>query len=918
MTQLVQFIDQRLEDLGGHSTADDIERPRLQLLKDACLKNDLFYLHFHSLYCTWSVDPETLPAMPGFDMKAVYQGFGMLESVLKKNELLAPHSLVWCARFPDPAFNTSRPRAVAMVARFLTSLAQNWVALDQNIPARQYPYLVDELLITLHCCSVVMQNILFTACRRRLGLSDEHLLGTRAQEIFDDDLRRHLDPKGQLQPPSLPDNMIERWNQNRIILYRKLFEKQQELIRQSRQIQQSQQQRSYAQNSPSNTPNHIASQVIQANNTHYAVNQAAVTAASRPRSSFDANSPVTRPSDPALSWPQQTSGSHSVAGMPTTPHAPLPPQTSGHPSQTAPSTFASQGSAAMPNSPNGAATQVTAGQQLQSQLFSGPQQYHAGLTSREQAIQLMQQRQQQQSHPQQHLQQRLQQYILQQQQQQQYMFQGYMQPQWSQALHQSFVPYAYVPQIYSPGQSPTFVAPSSSQAGGHQPGYQAQPTRGVMAQQQWNQQAVPMGANNANRGASHTTLLFPPREQVIDRSQYPHSHQEKKSLLMALHQVHARSPERTLRFGDADERFYQSVQSFAVAPFRLAYLNELDITISPEQHSQLCRTKKLPDLDGNPVTTTVHEYNHGSLRLRARCCRLLSEKASAESEWVTKESMWPEHIYIRFNDESLTIRRSTHNGKDLPVELTDYVLPGVNKLEVATSSEGPTSADKRGNLFYMAIEVVGTASHSDIVKSVQSSNRIDREVTLAKIRSRIDCVPDEDGIAIIDRTGDTTQELSIDLTDPFSAKIFDVPARGVSCTHMECFDLETWLATRPTKQLIKCGHKENCTCPQRTEPSEPDKWKCPICFGDARPGSLCVDTFLEDVREKLQSENKLDTKSILVAADGTWRPVVEPAGDDEDSDVDGPASRETCFTLRDGPSKAASIERAPVEIIELD
>lgn len=922
VTDLAQFIDQRLEDIGGHNMANEIEQPRFQLLKDACLKKDLFYLHFHSLYCTWSISPDRLPPMPGHDMNAIRQGFRMLESVLKKNDQFSPQNLVWCASFPHPTFNTSRPTAVAMVARFLTSLTQNWPALDHKIAMRQYPYLVDELLGTLHCSSMIMQNILFTACRRRLGLSDGYDLGIQTQRYFEQDQKRHLDEKGEFRSVNLSDELIERWNQDLINGYRQLVgkhEERQHVICQSRQSQQqSQQQQSYGQNGPSSTANHIASQVIH-NNTYYAANQAAMTAASQPRASFSPNSPVVQSPDQTLPWPQQTSSSHSVAGIPIAAHTSLPPQTSGYSFHSVPSSFVLQSSAAMPNLSDAAAMQMAANQQPQSQILSSPHQYQANMTPQGQALQrqwLMQQQQQQQ---QQEVLQRQQQLQLQQrQQQQQYMLQGYLQPQWSQALNQPFVPYSYGPQMYSPGQAQTFIAPSNPQAGGHQPNYQVQQVRGAMTQQQGNQQAAPMALNNANRGVSHPTSLVPRTGQVIDRSQYPHSHQEKKSLLMAIHQVHARSPERTRPFGDADERYYQSVHSFAVAPFRLAYLHQLDIAVSSEQYSQLCRKKELPDLGGNPVTTTVREYTNGSLRLRARCCRLLSEKSVAESEWVTKESMWPEHIYIRFNDKSITIRRSTHNGKDLPVELTDFVLPGVNKLQVATSSKGPTSADRRDNLFYMAIEVVESASHSDIMERVQSNGRIDRKVTLDKIRSRVDCVPDEDGIAIIDRTGDTTQELSIDLTDPFSAKIFEVPARGVSCTHMECFDLETWLATRPTKQQIKCGHKEICTCPKRMEPSEPDKWKCPICFGDARPGSLRVDTFLEDVRKKLQSENKLDTKSILVAADGTWRPVVEPAGDDDDSDVEGPASRKTCATLRDGPSKSASIERAPVEIIELD
>jgi zinc finger MIZ domain-containing protein len=52
------------------------------------------------------------------------------------------------------------------------------------------------------------------------------------------------------------------------------------------------------------------------------------------------------------------------------------------------------------------------------------------------------------------------------------------------------------------------------------------------------------------------------------------------------------------------------------------------------------------------------------------------------------------------------------------------------------------------------------------------------------------------------------------------------------------------------------------------EPSNPDKWKCPICFKDARPYSLRIDIFLLSVRRQLEKEGKLYTKCVLVAADG--------------------------------------------------
>lgn len=390
--------------------------------------------------------------------------------------------------------------------------------------------------------------------------------------------------------------------------------------------------------------------------------------------------------------------------------------------------------------------------------------------------------------------------------------------------------------------------------------------------------------------------------------------------MMSLHQAHARSPDRTRRLEDEEERYYQSVRSFAIEPFRLEHYHPgLEITVTDEQCSLLCKEKQVPLLDAQKMALAVREYTNGSLRYRLRCCQVSSEKSIAESEWVTKETSWPEHIFPHFNQEKLVVRRGTHHGKDLPVELTDFIVSGVNKLKVVMTGGG---RHKKVKSYYMGVEILETLSHSQVLKHVWANGLADREDTLKEIRKRVNAIPkDDDGIAFIDRTGTSTSELSIDLTDPFSASIFTVPARGATCTHMECFDLETWLNTRPIKQAIRCGHQKVCTCPKYLEPSDPDKWKCPICFADARPRSLRIDGFLLDVRRRLEELNKLETKSILVAVDGTWRPVAELDDDDDaGSDGDGPTNRVPVgplAALRKQPSKSASVERT-VEVIEID
>jgi hypothetical protein len=126
------------------------------------------------------------------------------------------------------------------------------------------------------------------------------------------------------------------------------------------------------------------------------------------------------------------------------------------------------------------------------------------------------------------------------------------------------------------------------------------------------------------------------------------------------------------------------------------------------------------------------------------------------------------------------------------------------------------------------------------------------------------------------------KDLSIDITDPFSAITFTTPVRGATCTHLECFDLDNWLDTRPSKGMQPCyDHPPApCKCKLVPEPSDTDKWKCPICGKDTRPSSLKIDGFLLKVRQQLESEDKLHVKSVLVALDGTWQAVFGDDGSD--------------------------------------
>jgi hypothetical protein len=273
-----------------------------------------------------------------------------------------------------------------------------------------------------------------------------------------------------------------------------------------------------------------------------------------------------------------------------------------------------------------------------------------------------------------------------------------------------------------------------------------------------------------------------------------------------------------------------------------------------------------------------------------------------EHEWTTLETAWPPHISIKINHAVIDVRRQLQNGKDLPAELTQHIAIGTNCIDIGVAG---TKKPPTGH-YALAVELVETLSHSSIWAAVFQSGLIQPDETKEVIRSRLRGTVDDDSISMVEKN------ISIDLADPFSSAIFKVPARGAACTHLECFDLETWLNTRPAKSPSRCDNSCNPTsCRLHTppEPSHPDKWKCPICFKDARPYSLRIDGFLLEVRKKLETDGKLQTKSMLVAEDGSWEAVIEE-DDDDDSDDDVPG-----FPVL---NPAAANRTRPVKVIELD
>jgi len=336
----------------------------------------------------------------------------------------------------------------------------------------------------------------------------------------------------------------------------------------------------------------------------------------------------------------------------------------------------------------------------------------------------------------------------------------------------------------------------------------------------------------------------------------------------ALHQAHLRSPilkdENHIQITVTTPRLYQFITDFAVTPHRLvkgSIIQEFRFFVQDWQYNNIPKIQYL-DIGQR----TLRNLISGNLQYRLRACNRAGKDQLNTSEWISTETYWPGNSFWECNGKGLECRRKQHHSKDLPIDLTHIVTRGENKVVVyANASHNDLSITNLN----VAIEIIEVKDHSTIVSEVLSRKRLVSDVKAA-IKSRIaggalnindnDDNDDDDEIVI------TSSKFNINLFDPISAsKIFSIPVRGNSCAHFDCFDLETFLNSRPSKSP--------------SWPSQVDVWRCPICRGDARPQCLVVDCFMLEVRKTLEEQGKLDTRVITIDEDGNWKPRDEQTSD---------------------------------------
>ncbi|MCJ1299046.1 hypothetical protein MMC08_001837 [Hypocenomyce scalaris] len=856
---LIAVIDSQVHALGGHQAMHaTIEGPRLSLLHDACQNGDCFYLVLHQVYCLSSSEPETTSRLPGFGLEQ-REGMNTVSSLLLPNSGMPDHVVRWFATFPlqvDTALRTSElyHAAYKSVIECLPYFTQRWQNFKAECHRRQYPPLVDELESLLGVCSKTLQRVISTAIHRSFWVGEQDQCYRKGTEIFLRNQRDHQQRLNRLNTASPPTAAeVRSQNQQVVIAHQKTYLQHMQHLRLPTQINIPQ---------PGHASPGTITPMLPPQHTQGSVSQHGSRHAPHAQPHLQSRPAVVRPTNRTSSRSSSLNIDTCAAQLEwpaTLGTAPIVPSTPIFAQQTSPAiqSVRPAGSVSIASSPTVAGSSLSpATQAIQ---YSAMHEPHHHRTWSNQSC-----------HPQ------------------------------SPLYQESQSPWATNPGV-SFNATP---APPPSQLQHHS--HQQRPSRRPGPQSDLFRPYVPTQAASGPQSdhfrpyasiqpsispsmpqqpnSMHSPLIPPP-----GHAQPPPAHPNPNT--SALHQSHLRSPVlkivNTLNYVDKSTKFFQYVNKLALGPTPLDQRCSgfvWDFVVSAAEYQVLATDTPLPS--GAPSTRTMC-LGSQTYRLRSFEHTAIGS-AYHESEWVVAETTWPANILISMNGTYLETRRKLHHGKDLPVDVTPYITEGTNILQMWIIWSGQER--ERHTRYSVGVEVIEITDYQTIKEG--ATPRAHSETSMLIKQSMTSSDPD---VQIVD------ESINIDLVDPYTARIFEVPARGRSCRHHQCFDLDTFLQTRRSK--YPCW------------PGLPDEWKCPICGADARPQNLLIDGFFINVREELRRLDRLeDARAIVFEKSGEW----QVKADEEAEETGVGSGRHVPHTEAVSAGGAAVRQRQESVVIEID
>lgn len=864
LRSLVPIIDSQVHALGGHQTMQGmIQGPRLALLRDACQQEDYFYVALHQVYCLSSSEPETTSRLPLFGSEQ-REGLNIISSLLLPNSQMPEHIVGWFATFPsqiDALLLSSEiyQAAYKRVIEWLPHLAQRWQLFKGECHRRQYPPLADELDSRLGVSSKTLQRIIATALHRSFWIGEEDQCYRKGEEIFVRHQREYHQRLNRLNPTSPATAAeIRAQNQQIVIQHQNIYLHHIQHLRHATQFVPMQSDHALqGADSPMLPPQHRQGSVPRNPHRH------AAPAQSHPQSRPAVTRSISQTNTPSVplnidTHAAQRSWSAAVGSTAGLPSALISAQHMNSAAQ-----YVRPGSSTSAASPTVAGTSLSPAMQAIQQHIAMQEPHHQRTWSNQYRVQS-----------------------------------PLLQKSQTPRAPDARVSFSAIPSVYSrlPSQLQRRSSQQrpSSRSGTHADSFRSYLPTQASTNLHFDQFGVPIQPSISPLMPQQPNPLYLPLIPPLGYTQPPQVHSTTPNV-SALHQSHLRSPVHKViepsNEAENSPKLFQYVKKLALGPKPLDQrLSSYAWAFSVSADEYQVRATDSPSPNGAPSQRTLRL---GSQTYRLRCFdHTAIGNAYQESQWVVAETTWPANILVSINATNVEIRRKLHHGKDLPVDLTPYILEGPNHLQMWILR---TPHERDMHMRYsIGVEVVEITDQQRI-KEGATARASAVTKTLIKQSMAISGDPD---VQIVN------ESVNIDLIDPYTARIFDVPVRGKSCRHHQCFDLDTFLQTR------KCKHPG--------WPGLPDEWKCPFCHADARPQNLLVDGFFIDVKEELKRLNRLeDARAIVFEKTGEWH-VKEEEETEESGDGSGRRPSRANAAAAAAAGNADGRPRQESVVIEID
>ncbi|XP_058836666.1 zinc finger MIZ domain-containing protein 2 [Topomyia yanbarensis] len=228
---------------------------------------------------------------------------------------------------------------------------------------------------------------------------------------------------------------------------------------------------------------------------------------------------------------------------------------------------------------------------------------------------------------------------------------------------------------------------------------------------------------------------------------------------------------------------------------------------------------------------------------------------------------WPASVQVSANSTPLEIDRGDNKNTHRPLYLKQVCQPGRNTIQITVSTCCCS------HLF--VLQLVHRPSVNHVLHTLLKRNLLSAEQAVAKIKRNFAIGHTTNPHQPLGGNGPGSDKDSLEpasstkvsLKCTITSKRIALPARGHDCKHIQCFDVEAYLAL-------------NC---------ERGNWRCPVCNKPALTEGLEIDQYMWAILNTLNSSNTpngMETEEVVIDSQANWR-AIKPANNTPGSNTPG-------------------------------